>query len=230
MTQQGIAQQNSARQNTAQRNASLRVNIDTIYGASELMVGETDNYRVRMRPGARWPIQYFWDMGDGTQSLGNNIIHSYSKPGHYRITVWARNSLSSDSSSFAVNVRSDEHGRTETPVVATVNTNVPLPRQPSQNNRSETEIPDKVIIDEDGQAYAWVIGTHLDKASAERSVREYRERKIPGIRILLDTSGNGANAYRVVIGNYLSLDSAARSKSTIEEIVGRKVSLFAFSK
>lgn len=207
---------------------SRSVRIDSVYGATEMKVGATDNYRVRIGSSATWPIQYYWEMGDGTQSVGNNIVHGYSKPGTYPVKVWARNTAGADSAQFMVRVTAPPQARVETPVVAAVeneSSTAPRPRRSSESRR-----PGNNTLQVDGeQSFAWVLGTHLEKSSAERSLREYRAKKIPGVRILIDTSGKGAYAYRVVIGNYLSLDSAASSKAAVEELVKKKVWLFAFS-
>jgi hypothetical protein len=169
-------------------------------------------------------------MGDGTLSIGNNIVHGYERPGRFRVRVWARNSVSVDSSEIIVRVRADEVVPVEPPVVAAKVESPPnaqARRRPGQNT-SVHEAPINEEI-EQGQVFAWVLGTHLEKSSAERSLQEYRASNVPGVRILEDRSGKGATAWRVAIGNYVSLDSAVRSKEKIEDIVGTKVWLFAFS-
>ncbi len=214
----------------AQRSTYRPVQIDTIYGSSSIEVDEVDNYRVRISAGAKWPIQYYWDMGDGTLSIGNNIVHKFKRPGNFRVRVWARNSSSVDSTEMIVRVTDQTIPPAETPVVAarsvTSNNKVQKPRPTRVAAREQEDLGDI----EEGQAFAWVIGTHLEKASAERALQKLRADKIAGVRILEDRSGKGVRAYRVTIGNYLSLDSAVRSKPAIEKIVDKKVWLFAFSR
>jgi gliding motility-associated-like protein len=33
------------------------------------------------------PTIYFWDLGDGTQVQGTNVLHTYSQPGNYTVTL-----------------------------------------------------------------------------------------------------------------------------------------------
>ncbi|NLV26193.1 MAG: PKD domain-containing protein [Methanomicrobiales archaeon] len=35
-----------------------------------------------------------WDFGDGTSGSGNSVDHTYSNPGMYTVSLWARNNLS----------------------------------------------------------------------------------------------------------------------------------------
>ena len=56
--------------------------ITEMYGRRTLQVGELENFRVRLGPGATAPIRYRWDFGDGIVSIGNNVTHTYFAPRH----------------------------------------------------------------------------------------------------------------------------------------------------
>lgn len=210
--------------------------IDTLYGARSLELGELENYRVRVEPGAVWPIQYFWEMGDGTESIGNNIVHRYSRPGTYRVKVRARNRVNTTVGELYVTVGGGEAEpvTVRPPVIAAseqretvMPSGTEVKTRPTPKTKLTAE--ERLEDDEDDQSFAWVMETTLDQSSAERALRRYRNDGIPGVRILIDPSGKGSPAYRIVIGNYLTLDSAARAKEAIEELVGKSVWLFAFS-
>lgn len=81
-----------------------RVEIVEVYGRRSLRAGEDENFRVRLAPDFAWPIQYTWDFGDGTLSVGNNVTHRFTRPGTYALTVIARNNVNSDTAYASVSV------------------------------------------------------------------------------------------------------------------------------
>lgn len=52
-------------------------------------------------------IEYFWDFGDGTFADGKEVIHSYSLPGEYKVTLTVNNGVESDKDEVTVNVYKD---------------------------------------------------------------------------------------------------------------------------
>jgi PKD repeat protein len=80
------------------------VRIAGISGSESLEVGAEATFRMRIETGAAWPIQYEWDLGDGSSVTGNYAVHRYSSPGVYRIRGKATNAHGYDSREMIVEV------------------------------------------------------------------------------------------------------------------------------
>ena len=205
--------------------AQMAVQIDSIYGRRNLIVGEEENYRVRTAPHPAWPIQYRWDMGDGVNALGNNIVHAFSDPGYYMVKVVAFNQFGSDSTWAIVQVspdygseqyivgnpnRRDRGARPATPETQD-NTRKETPREQTQGNRRAP-----IVVDTENRTFAWVIESHTSRAQADRAVRRYAGRGLADLRVVVDNTGPGSVAYRVVVGNYTSTQQAVTERAIVE--------------
>ncbi|MBT8401979.1 MAG: PKD domain-containing protein [Rhodothermia bacterium] len=200
------------------------VRVLEIYGERQLEVGEIQNYRLRLRPGARWPINYRWDMGDGTILIGNNVLHRYSNPGSYRVTAVARNGISADTLFTEVLVSQPETaattGETARPDATT--------SENSAGRRSPRYHPDELRsrsgIDVSAGGYGWSVGNYMDRQSAEQRMRQF---KVRGFRtdIVTDAQGGGSPVYRVVVGQFASSGSALSAKREIQRLNDIPISL-----
>ncbi len=190
--------------------AQMAVRIDSIYGRRDLIVGEEENYRVRTAPHPAWPIQYRWDMGDGVNALGNNIVHAYSDPGYYMVKVVAFNQFGSDSTWAIVQV-SPDYGSEQYIVGNPNRRNSVTPREQTQGNRRAP-----IVVDTENRTFAWVIESHTSKAQADRAVRRYAGRGLADLRVVVDDAGPGSVAYRVVVGNYTSTQQAVTERAIVE--------------
>lgn len=191
--------------------AILRVKVDSIYGGRQLVVGQEENYRARLKSDAAWPVAYEWDMGDGIRAMGNNIVHFYESPGHYLVKVIARNQYGADSTWTIVNVAPDyESEKTRVVQGATTTEIQQASVARATNNRVDPQ------ESESRQYFAWVIESHTDRPSAEAAVRRYVGRGLRNLRVYRDQSGSGSDAYRVVVGSYDSTRLALAEKSLVE--------------
>lgn len=211
-----------------------------IYGRRALRTGEAENYRVRLPDQTPNPIEYVWDFGDGTLAEGNNVVHRYRKAGRYRIAVTIRNPYGSDADTFFVTV-------TGPPVEATPPADAASPGKTERTARAPAASPSappggsptalqtkelteravpvvgtglggRQIAWQEG-GYAWRMRTHFELAAAERQAREYQN---AGYRvgIITDESGPGSTVYRVVIGQFDSVEKALRAKPHLPYQVG----------
>jgi len=198
------------------------VRIDSLYGSRVTEVGREENYRARLSPGQAWPVQYWWDMGDGVRALGNNIVHRYREPGYYTVRVTARNQYGADSTYAVVRVVPEGEGRLIAPE--------PAPADPAVGNTDRRPIDDggqpaRDVELAEGEFYAWSIETHFVESVAQAAVREYRAAGLSSARLYADRSGGGSVAYRVVVGRYTTSRTALREKTAIEDMSGRTISL-----
>lgn len=201
--------------------------IVSVDGPTAMGVGELVNFRVRIADGAERPIIHRWDMGDGTQSEGNNVSHRYKRPGHYRIiaTVWNRSG--NDTESLAVTVTDrrpvrlrlevlrDSIGATSAAAMdpTPAKSNVPLNRDESLRGSEP--------INWSQAGYTLLAISASSRSAAEAAALKFRRK---GYRsgIYLDDSRLGSAVFRVVVGQFGSeLDAvAARNRILRESLHG----------
>ena len=80
------------------------VRIAGLSGDTSLRTGEEGVFRMRIETGAEWPIEYAWDMGDGSAMVGNYVVHVFDNPGVYRVRASARNAFGEDEAEMTVEV------------------------------------------------------------------------------------------------------------------------------
>lgn len=199
------------------------IRIDSLYGSRDIVVGEDENYRVRLAADAVWPIIYEWDMGDGVKSAGNNVVHHYTRPGYYTLRAVARNRYDADSTYIVIRVRpkSAADGR----VV------IPAPEARADARPTATRLRSQASAAGEtansSEYYAWLIETHFSDAGAQAALKSYREKGIGSARVYVDRAGAGSVAYRVIVGSYFSTQSAVADREGIEAKAGRTVSMLA---
>lgn len=197
------------------------VRIDTVYGRRTLYTGEDENYRVRVKPGATWPIAYRWRLGDGTRTIGNNVVHHYDQPGLYRLHVLVSNRYGSDSTSIWIRVLE------ERPIVAVPPS--PLSIGATSTDGEEEELIEGAVLQnsvvQDDTYYSWMVETHLNRMGAESAAQNYSELGLEQVRVFVDTSGKGSTAYRVLVGHFRMKDRALREKRHIKDLTKRPVIL-----
>jgi PKD repeat protein len=204
-----------------------RIRLVEIYGSRTPMVNEHVNFRVRLHHGATWPVNYMWDMGDGTSLMGNNVLQRYREPGSYTVTVVARNRLSADTLTTQIVVMSPDGERVD----PTASTQVRADNQPDviapvrQRVRySPDELRSTAAVSRSTGGYGWVVGTYLDRPSAENLMRQF---KVKGLRtgIITDSRADASTAYRVVVGQFASTGAALAAKREVQRLIATPISI-----
>lgn len=206
------------------------VRIISVYGARALVVGREENYRVRVNDGAAWPINYRWSMGDGTLAQGNNVVHAYSRPGRYRVIVTARNARGVDTDSIFVNVTSpprasiplesgaEERSRAAAAATGGAGGGSAEPAKPARNAApasSESPLRSAQGIEWGRGGFTLLVSNYFDREAAEnRALALRREGYRVGIMVD-DKNERASTAYRVVIGQFFSEDSAAKGRTAM---------------
>ncbi|NNE36018.1 MAG: PKD domain-containing protein [Rhodothermales bacterium] len=191
------------------------------------MVDEPVNFRVRLHHGAVWPVNYMWDMGDGNRLIGNNVLQRYREPGLYTVSVVAHNRLSADTLMTQVLVRSPDGERNDQTTAVDVRsegqTEVIAPG-PRRVRYSPDELRSTAAVSQSTGGYGWVVGTYLDRPSAEQLMRQF---KIKGLRtgIITDRGTNASTAYRVVVGQFASTGAALAAKREVQRLIAAPISI-----
>lgn len=209
------------------------VRIENVYGRTRLEVGEEENFRVRFNAEAAWPIVHYWDFGDGTFAEGNNVVHRFEKPGRYEIIAHAKNSAGEDYDTLYVNVveppeptelfaesePEKEVASARTPVVSDTVKVQKKPEETAPVSQPANTSRRIVAIDWSKGGYTWVVRTFLKREEAENLAMSFARR---GYRsgIIIDDSGPGSVAYRVIMGQYETADAAVRARPEIEKVAG----------
>ncbi len=200
-----------------------KVKIVAIYGKRTLEAGEVSNYIIRTNSGATYPIDYYWDAGDGVFIEGRSVDLQFEKEGLYTITVTARNRYGTDSETLVIkviapSVRERSKEVAETPAAPVERTPRGSPRGSTRPSRAAT--PDRaalfgsenIALNQGG--YTWVIETHLHRETAELDVINYR---VAGFRagVFVDDEGSGSTAYRIIIGHFPTEQAALQARSRL---------------
>lgn len=212
-------------------NRQGRPRILEIYGDRTVKIGVSHNYRVRLRPGASWPVNYAWEMGDGTSLIGNNVLHRYVQPGQYTITAISKNSLGADTLTTQVFVEpAAGPGREPTtpsrdPTASTDPENAP---RPIVRRYHPDELRSSDGVRPTGGGYGWLVGNYMDQSPAQQMLRQFRTR---GFRtgILVDSQGGGSSVYRVVVGQFASTGNALAAKREVQRLAPTPISLIDIS-
>ncbi len=192
------------------------VRLVEIIGPQTLTAGMVVHFRARAIEGAAQPVNYRWDLGDGTESIGSLVSHVYSAPGRYTLTVIARNETSADTLQTQVRVLppvlesvDPEVEAGEEPELERVASTVQT--RPVRHSVSQSLLFGSGGISPENGGYTWVLGTDLWPERAQERMRIYR---LQGFRadIVEDISGRGSSAHRIVAGQFTTPDEALAAR------------------
>lgn len=195
---------------------SPAVRLGPISGPSTLEVSTIGHFRVGIAPSSSRPVNYLWDLGDGTLSIGALVSHAYSKTGDYEVTVVARNDAGSDTlfsrvtvvpAAPRVDTAETSGGVADVRPASTSNSDPPaLSSSPSSTRVSRSALYGSGIAPERG-GYTWVVGSDLWGARAQSRVLSYRLR---GLRAetYVKGAGSGSPAHRIVVGQFQTVEEA----------------------
>lgn len=193
-----------------------------IVAPSTLETGTVGHFRAQVAPESQRPVNYLWDLGDGTLSVGMLVSHAYASPGTYTLTVTARNAQGRDT--------------LQTQVTVAVPAEPTAPRQPSEaldpppsvspegpdDGEAEADSPPRAPfsrtalfggggVTDDAGGFTWVLHTDLWEERAQDAMLYHRLR---GLRadMVVDTTGRGSPAYRVVAGQFDTPEEALAAR------------------
>jgi len=198
--------------------------IVTVYAERQLEVGQYVSFRVRLRPGAIWPVHYEWDLGDGIVAVGNNVQHGYQQAGTYTVRVEARNVAGADTASVEVLVVEPEQA-----VVIASHADEEVEPEPAEVSeadattivrRTRTGLRGQETVDLRNGGYSWVVSTYLDRLAADYLLFELRR---GGYRsaIFVDDQGPGSPAYRVLVGQFATTETAFAVREAVGQLTAR---------
>ena len=180
--------------------------------------GTVRHFRARIADGAGRPVNYLWDLGDGTLSIGSLVSHAYSTPGTYTVSVVARNPIGADTLRTGVRVApapSMSDTVVAAPIEETELAEAVEKASPSSGRRGLT-VPRTALFGSGGLSlenggYAWVLATDLWAERARDRMRVYR---LQGYRadIYVDTTGRGSPAHRIVVGQFATVGQARAAR------------------
>lgn len=179
-----------------------------------LAAGAVGHFRAQMEPESTRPVNFLWDFGDGTLSVGSPVSHVYARPGTYDLTVVARNAVGADTvgASVAVHLAEPDAAEAEAPrptAAAPEDTTAAAQTAPARPRRSvsRTTIFGPGGVTAAAGGYTWVVKTDLWAERARNQMLAYR---LNGYRadVYVDTSGRGSAAHRVVIGQFATAAAA----------------------
>jgi len=196
----------------------------SIEGKRSLMVGEGATYRIHLHPDASQPVTYTWDLSDGSQATGAWLSLQFEQPGLYTLRVTARNRKGVDKDTLRVHVRGTAQlpsARAITPAASaeslpsTTSTVAPVKTSSvSKGNHPPTPRTAPPLLVWPRTGYTWIVGTHLHPQQANLAAMRYRKEGFQA-GIVVDTSGSGSTAYRVVVGHYGTPDAALQGRSAL---------------
>lgn len=182
----------------------LSVKIASLTGDKSLEAGSEGTYQIRTVSGAAQPIQFEWDMGDGSTRVGNYVVHRFDEPGVYRVFGRVVNEFGDDSRILVVEVlprttpvvedviADVKIDSTVTPVVGNEDEDIAAPEAivpatdsaavPVQDDApiNETPAPNAPVernvshIDFDAGGYSWVVELHDTASAAAAKAEEYK--------------------------------------------------------
>lgn len=206
-----------------------RPNVVKIHGDRTVEAGVLQNYRAQIVYGARAPLEYFWDFGDGSFAEGNNVAHRFEEPGTYEVTLVTRNGRGTSVERFTITVEPSSHPRPATaeaatgddpPVTRTSSGGAPAAktRKAAPPSRRPARLPGSPAsgIAWSQGGYTWVVATHLVREGAEADVQRFRNAEYQ-TGLVIDDSGPGSTAYRVVIGQYATEKAALAARASLPQ-------------
>jgi hypothetical protein len=225
------------------------VEIDNIYGPRMTVAGTSGTYRVRIAPGAVQPVEYWWEMSDGSTVQGNSVSHTFDQSGTYAIRAWVRNEVGADSMTIAILV--DPAEVESAPIVAEIRENI---EQAAAKAPEPTPIAVEVVepenelppvssddppvvviqapptsgIDLSLGGYTWVVESLPTKAAAEARTDGYKALGFPvGV---YEDSYNGKTEFHVVIGQSATKRVAESIGARIQRHVPARIWLLELSR
>ena len=200
--------------------ASVPVRLTALSTPAPLSAGAVGHFRAQIAPDVTGPVNYLWDLGDGTLSVGALVSHAYERPGAYPVTVRARNGGGADTLRTVVSVQaaappaSAEAGPRDTAAVAPSAASAPAASAPRRTPR--VSVPRAALFGPGGidwakGGYTWVLETDLWAARAQDRMRRHR---LEGYRadLYVDTTGAGSPAHRLVIGQFATAAQARAAR------------------
>ena len=185
------------------------------------------HFRARVSDRSARPVNYLWDLGDGTLSVGALVSYAYATPGVYTVVVVARNAAGRDTLKVPVYV---EEASVQVGLVEAVSDNEgAAPAGPASDEiqaadpprRLGVTVPRKALYGGGGMVaetggYTWVVATDLWAERARARMLRYRLR---GFRadVYVDTGGWGSPAHRVVLGQFTTRTEALAARPWLPE-------------
>jgi hypothetical protein len=202
---------------------SAPVRLVEIVGPRTLHVGAVAHFRARVTEQSARPVNYLWDLGDGTLSMGALVSYAYATPGPYTISVVARNAAGRDTLTVPVSVEvaparvdsvetasdGEVGAAVGAPSTGEVKT-IEVPRRPRVTVPRRALYGGGGLVSETG-GYTWVVATDLWPERARDRMLRYR---LLGFRadIYVDSAGKGSPAHRIVLGQFATRTEALAAR------------------
>ena len=208
--------------------ADRPVRLVDIAAPTALNAGSVGHFRAQVAPESLRPVNYLWDFGDGTLSVGTLVSHAYATPGTYTLTVTARNARGRDTLSAQVMVATpteraavppaaaEAKPTPKTVILASDGREAPATSPPARVTFSRAALFGGGGVDEDAGGFTWVLRTDL---WAERAQDLMLFHRLRGLRadVVVDTTGPGSPAYRVVAGQFATPDEAFAARAWLPD-------------
>ncbi len=215
---------------TAAPSADRPVRLVDIAAPRTLDAGGVGHFRAQVAPESMRPVNYLWDFGDGTLSVGTLVSHAYTSPGTYTLMVTARNERGRDTLTAQVTVEVPrEDAGVESPTSAAPASAPEEAAAPSdERGPDDTAAPARRVtfsrtalfggggVTHETGGVTWVLASDL---WAERARDRMLYHRLRGLRadVVVDTTGRGSPAYRVVVGQFASEDEALAARAWLPD-------------
>jgi hypothetical protein len=193
----------------------VAVRLTAVDAPEDLAAGAVGHFRAQVAPQSTRPVNFLWDFGDGTLSVGSPVSHVYARRGTYDLTVVARNAGGADTARASVAVRlaePDADAEAGASRVTAAAVSDPVAATQTAPTRSRRSVSRTTIFGSGGVTtvaggYTWVVTTDLWAERARNRMLAYR---LNGYRadVYVDTSGRGSAAHRVVVGQFATAAEA----------------------
>lgn len=178
------------------------INEILVEGKTLVTQGELVNYRARFNFTASRPIEADWDFGDGITAVGNNVVHRYTEPGQYLVTLLARNAIGSVRDTLLITVAG----------------------QGSASVSSHTGLRGPGEFDFRTGGYTWIVRTLSYYPDARDLVAGLRERGYKS-SIWFDPASENRAVYRVIVGQFATREAAMLTRNEARNLAGGQISL-----
>jgi hypothetical protein len=211
---------------TTARPADRPVRLVDIAAPSALEAGAIGHFRAQVAPESQRPVNYLWDLGDGTLSVGPLVSHVYAAPGTYSVSVTARNARGRDTLRTEVNVVVPKDPSTEAGTARAVAAVSETETAADEEDASAPAAPRVTFsrtalfggggVEEGTGGFTWVLASDLWEERARDRMLHHRLR---GLRadVVVDTAGTGSPAYRVVAGQFATEAEALVARAWLPE-------------
>lgn len=204
------------------------VRLVDIAAPTTLDAGSVGHFRAQVAPESLRPVNYLWDLGDGTLSVGALVSHVYTTPGTYTLSVTARNARGRDTLTAQITVAAPtEQASVSAPVAAPAADRKAVVTASDPRGPEPVPAPARVTfprtalfggggVAEDAGGFTWVLRTDLWAERAEDLMLHHRLR---GLRadVVVDSTGPGSPAYRVVAGQFATSEEALAARPWLPE-------------